>query len=194
MTVREERAAKVRKLRDEGLLLREIAERLGMAKSTVRELLVDPDGSQLRARKDSYRGTCRSCGGKTDGSGGFKAPVECIACITWTEERVVEAMQRWADEHGGLPPRTDDWKTAQARYPQAGVHVIKRIGWNELLLKAGFKLRRDCRPETQVEVERLLREGWTARDVAQHFGWTEANVHVRLRTRGLTVKQVREAA
>lgn len=64
-------------LRSEGLLMRQIAERMGVAVSTVDSWLNDPDGSRLRARKDSYRGTCEVCGARTDGSAGRRAPTRC---------------------------------------------------------------------------------------------------------------------
>jgi DNA-binding CsgD family transcriptional regulator len=76
-----ERTAEALRLREEGLLIREIAERMGVAVSTAGQYLADPDGAKLRARKDSYRGECEDCGRLTDGSNGFQAPRWCRDCV-----------------------------------------------------------------------------------------------------------------
>src|SRR5438105_15759202 len=55
---RSAREALARELRGRGLRLREIADELGVAISTVDSWLNDPGGERLRARKDSYRGRC----------------------------------------------------------------------------------------------------------------------------------------
>jgi hypothetical protein len=168
--------------------------RLGMAQSTVSSLLSDPDGSLLRARKDLYRGKCQECGGRTDGSNGrAKAPSICKACIEWSEEACIEAIRRWAAEHGGVPPRKKDLVRAPQGYPSAQT-VETRIGWNEALLKAGFAVHMDRRPETQAEVERLVAAGLTQKEIAERFGWSPSNVSARLRYRGKSVAQLREAA
>lgn len=77
-----ENAAEAAELRGHGLLQREIAERMGVSIKTVNAWLKDPDGSRLKARKDSYRGRCEDCGSPTDGSNGSsKAPRWCSACV-----------------------------------------------------------------------------------------------------------------
>lgn len=80
MTVRERRA-EAQRLRAEGLLWREVAERLGVARATAHAYGADPDGSKLAARKRSYAVPCERCGGPTDGSRGRAHPVRvCRAC------------------------------------------------------------------------------------------------------------------
>jgi hypothetical protein len=75
-------AVEAARLRGEGLTYREIAERMGLAESTVSELVSDPDGSKVRERKARYGGTCEVCGGPTDGSYGLaKAPKRCAKCL-----------------------------------------------------------------------------------------------------------------
>ena len=53
-----ERVAEARRLREQGFLLREIAERLDVSAKTVDTWLQDPTGAKLRARKDSYAQPC----------------------------------------------------------------------------------------------------------------------------------------
>lgn len=78
---REERVAQIKGLAATSLTHQQIAELLGISKSALRNLLYDSDGSQARARKDRYRGTCQACGAKTDGSNGAaKAPKYCLRC------------------------------------------------------------------------------------------------------------------
>ena len=55
---RVESCARAEVLRREGLKYREIAERMGVATSTVGEYFRDPDGSKLKARQRSYGGEC----------------------------------------------------------------------------------------------------------------------------------------
>lgn len=81
MVTRTERVAEAQRLRSDGLRLREIGERMGAATQTVHAWLSDPDGSRLKARKDSYRGSCEDCGAPTDGSNGASnAPRYCRTC------------------------------------------------------------------------------------------------------------------
>ncbi len=195
-TVREKRAARAIALRDKGLKLCEIAERMNVAVSTVDAWIKDPDGSQLRMRKDSYRGRCEECGEPTDGSRGpGQAPRVCARCLKWTDEQIVEAIRRWADEHGGVPPTTSDWHLAPTdkSFPCSTI-VIRRMGWNNALLMAGFELRRDCRPETQAEIEHRIANGETRREVAERFGVSPNAIRQRLAYRGLNVRQLRRAA
>jgi hypothetical protein len=164
-----ERVAEARRLRDEeGLILREIAIRLGAAPSTIHAWLSDPDGSQLRARKDSYAGVCVDCGGPTSGSQGRRAQPRCQECANikrgaeakvWTREAIIDAIQVWAAKYGD-PPAVPDWSTNQARalhdeeraarYQRenaAGrcprtVTVFREFGsWNTALEAAGFSPR-----------------------------------------------------
>jgi transposase len=63
---RRERAqsvAEAGRLRQEGLLLREIGVELGVSAKTVHAWLSDPEGSKARERKRRYRAVCVDCGG-----------------------------------------------------------------------------------------------------------------------------------
>lgn len=83
MSTRAERVAAAARLRADGLLLREIAERMGgVSVKTVSDWLNDPDGAKLAARKESYRGSCELCGAPTSGHNGRgpRAPRYCAHC------------------------------------------------------------------------------------------------------------------
>lgn len=78
---RAERAAKVADLRAAGRTYRQIADELGISGSYVSDLIYDPDGSKLAARRVANSGVCLDCGGPTSGSGGrSKAPPRCYPC------------------------------------------------------------------------------------------------------------------
>jgi len=100
-------------LRSQGLLVREIAAALGVAKSTANQYVADPDGAKLKARKQRYRGRCADCGASTDGSDGpGRAAKRCAKCVAiehqhetrqWTPERIVTELQAWARQLGRAP-------------------------------------------------------------------------------------------
>jgi hypothetical protein len=160
---RAEKVAEAQRLRGEGLLLREIAERMGSKTGTVHSWLADPDLSKQRARREGYRGTCVDCGKPTDGSNGAaKAPTRCSACTSthngrWGKTGVVEAIQRFADRYGRPPSATDfnphhalklghSWRAerfyADADYPYTA-NVLYQFGtWNTAVEAAGFATRR----------------------------------------------------
>lgn len=111
-----ELARRAAEMRRQGALQTEIAHRLGVSRSYAQQLLNDPDGSQARARKDSYSQPCPRCGEPMTGSGGLSAvPDRCAACAAseqheqryWTRERIVEAFQAFAAVAGRPPASTD---------------------------------------------------------------------------------------
>jgi transcriptional regulator with XRE-family HTH domain len=184
---------RARELRAEGLKYREIAEQLGVPRGTASGWCLDPDERKHRARLARYAGVCDRCHGPTSASNSRLASKTCQACREWPDEAIIAAIGGWAANHDGMPPTCTDWRIAPDGYPSTDT-VVKRLGWNEALLKAGFELRMDRRPETQTEMEQMLRDGLSVREIAEHFGWSTANVYVRLKTRGLTVRDLRRAA
>jgi predicted transcriptional regulator len=186
MTVREERAKRALVLRRRGWKLREIAEELGVAISTVSAWCTDPDGSRLAARKNTYRGICTGCGKKTDGSNGSKrAPSLCQECRKSSPEAILATIRDWTDTHGRPPRKADLNGTTAARYFGT---------WNNALLAAGVGLNHDRRRETQERLESLIAEGHTLKEAAGRVGLSPACVSMRLRYRGLSVADLRRAA
>lgn len=189
---RADRAREARELRDSGLLLREIAERMGAAVSTVDAWLNDPSGAKLQARKDSYAGVCEWCGAPTDGSNGRdRAPVVCMECRMWEPDVVLAAVRRWASEHDGKAPSETDWRRRGDYSPSA--KTVQRLfgSWDAGIRAAGLRPRIDRRPETQAWVEQQIAAGRTAASVARELGVSESAVRNRLKYRGLTATALR---
>lgn len=112
-----ERVAEAIALREQGWIYRDIAEHLGIARETAVQWVRDPDGTKLRARKDSYARPCIDCGGPTSGSQGRRPEPRCLQCATiiagesrkiWTREAVALAIKEWAHRYGE-PPAMADW-------------------------------------------------------------------------------------
>jgi hypothetical protein len=130
-------AAVARHYRDvEGLLIAEIAGRLGRSPATVKAYLYDPTGAKAREVKARYRGICRGCGGVTQPRNGKGDAYEyCKNChpgaiaARWTREGVRDAMLEWRDRFGKLPS-SYEWSRTQAR--RRGGAALERLqdgGW-----------------------------------------------------------------
>lgn len=59
---------------------------------------------------------------------------------SWTREQIIEAIEKWAREHDGVPPTVNGWRIAGPDHPPYS-SVARRIGWNEALMAAGFAPR-----------------------------------------------------
>ena len=192
---REEKIAEARRMRAEGHKLREIRECFGVGCETALRWTDDAYAERARAAcrqaKERYRGICEKCGGPTNGSNGpGPAAKVCRSCLEWPEGKVIEAMQRWAREYGRAPTSTE-WCHARNGYPTSHVSVIGRVGWSELLVRAGLTPRRDWRPETQARVVAMFKEGRSCREIADEFGWTSTAVRQRLERAGLWTRKPR---
>lgn len=156
MASRKQHARQAQLLRErEGLNYREIGYRLGLSRSYVSTLFSDPDGSKDRARKESYGGTCGSCGGPTyGGSGRAKAPKFCAQCAgrayaKWNRERVIEAIREWA-RRTGYAPTAGQWGANDGVHELPYAHdgyqfpwfntVMFHFGgrWSDAIEAAGF--------------------------------------------------------
>lgn len=142
-----ERVAQAQQMRADGLTLREIGERLGVALNTASSWLSDPDGARLKARKRSYARTCLDCGGPCDGaSGAAKIANRCQSCYrthqhesrSWKQETIVSAIREWADEHGRQPAASDWLPTVPEGVPSVDTVQREFGSWNAAIEAAGF--------------------------------------------------------
>lgn len=152
---RRELVTRVRALRAEGKVHREVAMILGISRSYASQLATDADGEKTRARKDSYRGICEVCGGPTDGSNGTRnAPSLCWECSharrsaerKWPRETVIDAIQRFAAING-RPPKADEWVRGDPEMgypPRSSVYRASHNSsspferWGDAIEAAGF--------------------------------------------------------
>lgn len=118
-----ERVAEAIAMREQGMLLREIAAHFGVAIPTIDAWLHDPDGARMKARKDSYAVPCIDCGEPTSGSEGRRDEPRCQGCANrvagaaaklWTRAALILAIQEWAHEYGE-PPAVADWNAVLCR-------------------------------------------------------------------------------
>jgi transposase len=175
-------------LREQGLTHREIAARLGIARSTAAEWVNDPDREAHARRRRKYAGACTICGGPTDGSRGLGTASDvCMPCREWTRDAVLEAFNAFWAEHG-RSPRVNDANTGGAghqRLPRDN-SVVRLFGsWNKALLAAGLPLNMDREDSTRRDVERLYQDGLSPAEIADRYGWTPGNVYQRLQRAGV---------
>jgi hypothetical protein len=151
-----ERLAEAVRLREMGLRYEEIAERLGISRATAYAWIYDPDGAQLKARKDGYRKPCTECGTLTDGSVGPRREGERVICHTcapridsvWTDDAILLAIEEWVDEHGGIPPASSDFQRAKrtgACVPSVNQVRLRFGRWANAIRAAGYEPHR-CGP------------------------------------------------
>jgi hypothetical protein len=62
-----ERVAEATRLRNQGLMFREIADRMGVSVNAANEWVNDPDGARRAMRKAGYAGRCVDCGRRRSG-------------------------------------------------------------------------------------------------------------------------------
>jgi predicted transcriptional regulator len=207
MSARSEIAPRIVALRAEGLLYREIAERLGLAPSTVHDYATDPDGTRVRARKAKADGACRDCGVRTISDGG-RAPERCMPCHgAHTREQsrrwILNSFKEWTDLFG-VPPSATDWSPASAR-AQGMAHRAERTeqtgrawpptssvinifgSWNAGRQAAGFDTfeagqcgRDGDDPRVCEETVRLYRAGLSCAAVGELMGVSAQAVCHRL--------------
>lgn len=164
-----------------------------------------------RCRKITlYSKQCIDCGAacNTDGSVA-DASVRCRACSLlwqhvrrrWTPGTIIAAIQRWAEEHGGVPPAATDWNATLAvangrpartdDFP-ATTTVISECGtWASAIRAAGFdafapgQCGRDGEdPAVVAETVALYRSGLSLKQVGERMGVSGSCILQRLRTAG----------
>lgn len=159
-----ENVALAHELREQGLVFREIAVRLGLSTSTVAEWFSDPEREKHATRRARYAGECVDCGRPTDGSRGpDRGSTRCASCYAtylhenppvWGRDRLIQAIQAWVEEHGA-PPAATDWNPTQARetgqldraerfysddaWPNVSTVQAYFGSWNDAIRAAGFE-------------------------------------------------------
>lgn len=155
MTVRAERAEEAAALRAQGLLYREIAERMGVSLSLVQDLVTDPAGDKVRLRKLKRSRPCLDCGTLVT-KAGSEPPERCRPCRTkfekTTEYRLTKRQSRatrWSDAQifaflrrfPTTPAYLEAYSKAQKGWMPSRPIIIKRFGsWNGALTAAGLEL------------------------------------------------------
>jgi DNA-binding CsgD family transcriptional regulator len=215
-------ATEAAKLRAQGLVGRQIAERLHVSQSYAYELLEDPTGELNRERKKKYNGTCESCGAPA--SYGHSGLARCRVCYEddikiWTQDAIVCAIQEWADEHGGIPPSAMDWNPqmaishgrpekaekfyADGHWPNVKSAQEQFGSWNAAIAAAGLEPRRiGCygRPgefltdSDRLRIAEMYVEGISASAVAAEFGISPRTVTRTLAKMGVPLRSHSEAA
>jgi hypothetical protein len=163
MTKRERLYPEIKRLREaEGLMWREIAERIGLALQTVQDYYSDPDGSKVAARKAKTDGACLDCGGRTVGDGSY-TPERCAGCRAeyegtmearransatrlghprqWTRERIIAAL-RGAAVDGYLTCVMYDQayaRAARGTMPSRPIVLTRFNKWAQALDAAGLQ-------------------------------------------------------
>lgn len=127
---RQQRARLARALRP-AMRTTEIAGRLGVTPSTVRDYLSDPDGKLARARRRRRPGgVCERCGRPTSPRRGRRAFVLCPRCATgkranWSREEVIDVYLAWSARFG-VEPTSTDWNHTHAQ--RRGGVPLERFG------------------------------------------------------------------
>lgn len=165
-------------LAKQGLLHREIAAALNVPKPTIsRWLNVELEERERgRARKLKYteKKKCPNCGKRISNNAHL-----CLPCFNkeqkkWPRDRVIEAIQQWAVEHGA-PPKYQEWVTAGKGHPAIWTIISGNTpafsSWSEAILAAGLTpgTRRHAKftPGERAKMRRQAREETIKRAVAK---------------------------
>lgn len=172
---RREKAAKAREMHEQGLLQKQIAPLLGVSRTYVSELLLDPDGSGVRARKARYGRSCERCGRRTSGSDGRgKAPRVCLVCLRAENTERNASILEWWNEGATLPEIADllGLEPAVVR----GVIAYARETGKQVVL---HRLRNRS---AWQDIERLWKAGYTQPEIAEQVGTSAAAVGAMAQT------------
>lgn len=136
---------RAKELRKQGLLIRVISADLGVPKPTVirwlNPELEKRERKNARKKKFSQKKRCAECGRRCNDNATL-----CLKCYLpsqryWTREKLIEAVQEFALEHG-RPPTHHDWYHSGEGHP-----AVSSIcdgpnppfaKWSDLIRAAGF--------------------------------------------------------
>lgn len=142
-----------RQLRTEGALIREIADQIGVPKTTVARwlnpTLEERERVKARKRKFGKKRTCPQCGRLRANTAAL-----CQRCYRegqryWTRERIIDAVLLWAANHGRRPT-SKDWERGAPDHPAVS-SILNGPSppfktWAEAVQAAGFRLDRRRKP------------------------------------------------
>lgn len=141
----------IRSLQEQGMTHRQISEQTGMAGSTIRNLINDPDGAKQRARREGYYRRCR-CGAKVHWE---TAGDLCKACYLKDKhekacQRVINCFRRYYNLTGEAPCAADylghrEPYRGRKRYdwmPWASDVLLLFGTWNNAIRATGMNPRR----------------------------------------------------
>lgn len=162
----------------------------------VSDLLYDPTGEKMRARKKSYAGVCKTCGAPTDGSNGkSNAPEYCkkhsnrAHFMIWTESKIIAAIHEWHNIYG-RPPIATDWNkqvegspgqycrgprttwAGKRRWPPLGTVQARFGSWANAIEAAGFPRPMVGHYRDESKRGEILTKKWTREAIIQ---WMKDN-------------------
>lgn len=155
----------------------EIAERLGLARSTVYQHLVDPLHVKADERRHRHRGTCQDCGGPTFNGGSTKHPLpkRCDSCERSRNldqnERIIELWEK-------------GWKAREiaSEVGLSETAVGSRIDMFRRRQGVPVQLHRLRNREAWPTIERMWNKGAHIADIALAVDSTPASVRMMVRT------------
>lgn len=161
------------RLHARGFLIKDVAAELGISRSYASGLLRDPTGELDSIRKRQYMGKCEDCGGPTAWKKGGHAR-RCKTCAAknaphyWTKEKIIEAIQRFAEANGRRPVATE-WLAGNHGekgdgYPYAATVLYHFGSWANGIEAAGFERPKKglyvVKPRSVVYREKNLKNGY----------------------------------
>jgi hypothetical protein len=198
----------IREMQQEGSLLREIAEVLGLSVSVVQEYAADPDGSKARERKLKRARPCLDCGVMVNLDGNVRDPAKrCAPCahrhaIVWTPEAVIEAIQEWAAAHDGQPPTATGWHLGAPGRPVTAI-VVRRFGsWDAAIVAAGlvprgsgkWQVNHRIAPEVKALAAERYRRGESSLTIGRDLGFGYQSVLRFARQHGVQIRPASRSA
>lgn len=101
----------------------------------------------------------------------------------WSKRTIIEAICRWTEEHGGIPPSSKAWKSGNRpsqEWPSAKA-VTRRFGtFSEAVREAGFEPWRHDTPTRKDWRERaatLADSNLSDQEIAKRAGASRMSIH-----------------
>lgn len=167
-------------------------------------------------QRTTYSRSCVDCG-KPTYNATSSPPERCSPCTNrhnafWTKEKIIDAINSWADLMDGKPPSAVDWNAAQAiatghpekaeRYRSGSwpaLSVVQYVfgSWNAAVTAAGFSPNPSGRPphprsQSQLRVCAEIAERYVAGEssveLAHAYGLHANTIRGRIRAAGVEIR------